>query len=137
MADLTPRWVERLVVQAIHTDQLREHGGRPGLRDEAALESALARPKQRLSYAPGTDLAELAAAYGHGLSANHPFIDGNKRVAFLAMAVFLGLNGKTIEAPEEEVVTVMLALAAHEMTEAELAAWLRSRVVERTSRESR
>jgi len=131
MGAAAPRWVERLVVEAVHTDQIREHGGRPGLRDEAALESALARPRQRLAYMPEADLAELAAAYGYGLTRSHPFVDGNKRIAFLTIAVFLGLNGKAVECPEGEVVTVMLALAAGELSEHELADWLSLRMVDR------
>jgi death-on-curing protein len=136
MVERLPRWVERLVGEAVHIDQIREHGGRPGPRDEAALESALARPRQRLCYEPRADLARLAASYGHGLATSHPFVDGNKRVAFLAMAVFLGLNGKTIEAPESEVVTVMVAVAAGELSEAELADWLRSRTGDRAKGQS-
>jgi len=131
-----PRWVTRLVVEAVHTDQIREHGGRAGLRDEGSLESALARPRQRLAHEPSADLAGLAAAYGFGLARNHPFVDGNKRVAFLAMAVFLGLNGAAIECPEVEVVTIMLALAAGELSEDELADWLRPRMVERAKGQS-
>jgi death-on-curing protein len=112
-------------LDAVHVDQLREHGGLPGLRDENALESALARPRQKWSYGEHADLALLAAAYGFGIAANHPYRDGNKRAAFLAMAVFLGLNGYEIEAPEAEVVTIMTALAAGERTEGQLADWLR------------
>src|SRR5436309_4901048 len=97
-----PRWVPRLVLEAVHVDQLREHGGLPGLRDENALESALARPRQKWAYDEDADLALLAAAYGFGIASNHPYRDGNKRVAFLAMAVFLGLNGYEIEATETE-----------------------------------
>jgi len=124
-----PRWVDRVVVEAVQFDLMREHGGMPGLRDENGLESALARPRQRRAYKPDTDLAELAAAYGHGLAANHPFNDGNKRIAFLVMAVFLELNGRELAAPETEVVTVMLAVAAGDLDEEGLASWLRSRVV--------
>ena len=120
------------MVEAVHVDLIREHGGRRGLRDEAGLESALARPRQRLSYKPRADLAELAAAYGHGLVSSHPFVDGNKRIAFVTMAVFLGLNGKTIECPEGEVVVMMTDLAAGALSEADLAEWLRSRTVGRT-----
>ena len=128
-----PRWVDRLVAEAVHVDLIREHGGMPGLRDEHGLESAMARPQQRHTYEPTADLACLAAAYGHGLATSHPFNDGNKRVAFVTMAVFLGLNGYDIEAPEEEVVTVMQALAASEVDEERLASWLRSRLVPRAS----
>jgi death-on-curing protein len=123
------RWVDRLVVEAVQFDLVREHGGLPGLRDEHGLEAALARPRQRLAYRPESDLAKLAAGYGHGLAANHPFHDGNKRIAFVTMAVFLELNGVELRAPEDEVVTAMLGLAAGELSEDELAAWLRSRMV--------
>jgi death-on-curing protein len=122
-----PVWVPRLVVDAIHLDQVRTHGGLPGLRDEHALESALARPRQRWYYARRADLASLAAAYGFGLCQNHPFRDGNKRVAFVTMVVFLQLNGLRFDAPEPEVVTVMVGLASGRCTEAELAEWLRAR----------
>ena len=100
-----------------------------GMRDEAALESALARPRQRFAYEPGCGAAELAAAYGYGLARSHPFNDGNKRVAFVTMGVFLGLNGFEIEALETEVVTIMLDLAAGVLTEEQLAEWLRSRML--------
>ena len=123
-----PRWVDRLVVEAVQFDLIREHGGMPGLRDEHALEAALARPRQRRAYRADADLAELAAAYGHGLATGHPFHDGNKRIAFVTMAVFLELNGVEFEADEPEVVTVVLALAAGEMTEEELASWVRARI---------
>jgi len=125
-----PRWVDRVVVEAVQLDLVREHGGMSGLRDENGLESALARPRQRRAYKPEADLAELAAAYGHGLAANHPFNDGNKRIAFLVMAVFLELNGRELAVPETEVVTVMLAVAAGELDEEGLASWLRSRLVD-------
>ncbi len=127
MTPKEPRWLPRLVVEAIHVDQIREHGGLIGLRDENALESALARPQQRFHYEPKTDLAALAAAYAFGLSSNHPFRDGNKRVSFLAAVVFLGLNGLDLIATDEEVVEKSLALAAGELEEADLAEWIRSR----------
>ena len=123
-----PRWVSRLVAEAIHFDLLRSHGGMPGVRDEGALESALARGRQRLTYELASDLPELAAAYGWGLARNHPFNDGNKRVAFVVMAVFLALNGLDIDATEAEVVTTMLDVAAGSMSEVELAEWLRRSV---------
>jgi death-on-curing protein len=122
-----PRWVDRLVVEAVQFDLIREHGGMPGLRDEHALEAALARPLQRRAYDAEADLAELAAAYGHGLATGHPFHDGNKRIAFVTMVVFLELNGVELEADETEVVTVMLSLAAGEMTEERFASWVRTR----------
>ncbi len=124
-----PRWLPRLVLGAVHLDQLREHGGLPGLRDEAALESALARPTQKWAYDAEADLALLAAAYGFGLATNHPYRDGNKRAAFLAMAIFLGLNGFEIEAPDAEVVTVMVGVAAGQLKERRLADWVRAHLV--------
>lgn len=131
-----PRWVERLVVEALQFDLVRTYGGLPGLRDEHGLESALARSRQHFAYEPESDLAALAAAYAYGLARNHPFNDGNKRVAFVTMGVFLGLNGCEIEVPETEVVSVMLALAAGELDEKELASWLRARLVPRSEGES-
>jgi death-on-curing protein len=118
--------VDRLVVEAVHLDLTRTHGGMPGLRDVHALDSALARPRQRHAYEPDSDLATLAAAYGYGLVTNHPFNDGNKRIAFVTMGVFVMLNGFEIDAPETDVVAFMLAVAAGELPEAGLAAWLRS-----------
>jgi len=131
-----PRWVSRLVVDAVQTDTLLTHGGLPGLRDENLLESTLARPVQRFSYEPDADLADLAAAYGFGLARNHPYNDGNKRVACVVMAVFLGLNGLEFTASEAEVVTTMMALASGELDENALGAWIRLHTAER-SRTSR
>jgi len=119
-----PRWVDRIVVDAIHLDQIREHGGLAGLRDENALEAALARPRQKWHYEPKSSIIELAAAYGFGLSRGHPYRDGNKRVAFVAMVVFLELNGWRLTAKETEAVEAMVALAAGSLSESELAVWL-------------
>jgi death-on-curing protein len=124
-----PRWIDRLVVEAVHFDLIRTFGGMPGLRDEPGLESALARPRQRFAYEPSSDLATLAAAYGYGLVRDHPFNDGNKRIGFVSMGVFLGLNGQEIDTPETEVVAVMLNLATGELTEERLADWIRPRLV--------
>jgi death-on-curing protein len=120
-----PRWLSSSLVLAIHTDQIREHGGSLGLRDEGRLESALARPINLLGYEPGSDLESLAAAYGFGIASNHPFVDGNKRVAFQAMYVFLGLNGLRVVSDEREVVELMFAVASGDTAEERLAAWLR------------
>lgn len=122
-----PHWVPRVVVEAIHFDQVREHGGIPGLRDEDLLEAALARPRHKWTYKRRPDLASLAAAYGFGIARNHPFRDGNKRVAFVTMVVFLGLNGLEFSADEAEVVTIIRSLAAGETTEGDLARWIRDR----------
>ena len=116
-----PRWLSRTVVDAIHGDQLREHGGLPGIRDENVLESALARPRQKWAYAEERDLAVPAAAYGFGLVKNHPYRDGNKRIGFLAMATFLGINGRELNATDADVVTEMLALASGDVSEEQLA----------------
>ena len=120
-----PRWLSRIVLDAIQADQIREHGGLPGPRDENALESALNRPRHKWLYADERDLAVLAAAYGFGLVRNHPYRDGNKRIGFLAMATFLGINGHSLNASDSDVVTEMLALAAGDVSEEQLAAWIR------------
>lgn len=122
-----PRWVSALIAEAIHFDLLRTHGGMHGLRDAGALEAALARGPQRFACEPESDLSALAAACGYGLARSHPFNDGNKRIAFVVMVVFLALNGLDLKAPEIEVVAVMTDLAAGEFTEVELADWLRLR----------
>jgi death-on-curing protein len=120
-----PQWLSRVVVDAIHSDQLREHGGLPGIRDETVLESALARPQQKWHYTADADVPLLAAAYAFGLVKNHPYRDGNKRIGFLAMATFLGLHGYELTATDAEVVTEMLALADGRVTENALVDWIR------------
>ena len=132
MTKAEPRWVPRLVVESVHLDQIREHGGLIGIRDENAFESALGRPKQRWNYEPESDLARLAAAYAFGLARNHPFRDGNKRIAFLVAVIFLGLNGLDFVAPEDEVVEKMLALASGELDEEQVARWFRDRTEPRS-----
>lgn len=126
-----PRWVGRAVVDAVHTDMVLTHGGLRGLRSEESLESALARPRQRFAYDEESDLASLAATYAHGIARAHPFADGNKRVAFVTMAVFLEINGLALEAAEVEVVTTMVALAAGTLDEEALAEWVRARAKEK------
>lgn len=120
-----PNWLTRVAVEAIHCDQLREHGGLPGLRDQNALESALARPRQKWHYADCTDVPTLAAAYAFGLSKNHPYRDGNKRIGFLAMVTFLGMNGYDLLATDAEVVVEILALADGSVSEEALTDWIR------------
>ena len=127
-----PRWLSVQVVVAIHSDQIREHGGSLGVRDKGLLESALDRPRNRFSYESDADLTALAAAYGFGIAKNHPFVDGNKRVAFQAMYVFLGINGVGITSDEEEVVRLVLALASGELSESELRVWLRDNTARRS-----
>lgn len=124
-----PRWLTRTVIEALHADQIREHGGEFGLRDEGLLESALARPGHRFHYAQDDcDVYFLAAAYAFGLAKNHPFVDGNKRVAFVTMTLFLELNGRTLEADEAEAARMIFDLAAgaleHEVTPSR---WLEER----------
>lgn len=124
-----PHWLSRVVVDAIHGDQLREHGGLTGVRDENVLESALARPQQKWHYATAADLPDLAAAYAFGLVRNHPYRDGNKRIGFLAMITFLGINGHALEVSDAEVVAEVLAWAEGSVLEEELADWIRQHVV--------
>lgn len=125
-----PRWLSRLVVDAIQQDMISTHGGLPGVRDENMLESALVRPRQVFSYGTSVDVAALGAAYAYAIVSDHPYHDGNKRTAFMAMAVFVELNGFELDASETDVVETMLKLASGEMEEAALAEWLRNRLVE-------
>jgi death-on-curing protein len=132
-----PTWLTRLVLDAIHTDQLREHGGLARIRDENLLESALAKPKQKRQYAARADLPALAAAYGLGLLQNHPYRDGNRRIGFLAMVTFLGVNGHDFSATEAEVVTEIVALADGRVSEDALADWIRRHSSRRRRRTKR
>lgn len=126
-------WIDPAVLRAVHQEQLAEHGGAPGTRDEGLFESALARPRNLAHY--GTpDVYELAACYGVGLAKNHPFVDGNKRTAFVAVELFLNLNGVELDATDADCVLTMLAVAAGQMDEAALAQWLRSHAEKRTPR---
>lgn len=120
-----PIWLQRTWGDALHFRQLQRFGGQYGVRDEAAIESALARARNRWLYSDSPDLAALAAAYGYGLTQNQGYVDGNKRVGFVAMAVFMELNGYGLEAEEQDVVQVMLAVASGNQSEEELAAWVR------------
>jgi death-on-curing protein len=124
MAD---RWVGLRAALVIHDLQIVEHGGAEGLRDMALLESALARPQQLLAY--GTpDIAALAACYAGGISRNHPFVDGNKRTAWLLAVTFLDLNGYDVDAEMADALQAMLALAAGTLAEGAFAGWLRGRL---------
>jgi death-on-curing protein len=126
-----PRWLSRLVVDSIHIEQIKEHGGLPGIRDENGLEAALARPRNKRAYGEASDLAVLAAAYGFALVKGHPYSDGNKRAGFLAIATFLGINGWDFTATDSEVVTETLKLAAGEVSEDELSRWIRAHSLKR------
>lgn len=119
---------DRAFIEAIHAEQLRQHGGAPGLRDAGLLESALNRPLQKMNYTDA-DVFELAAAYLFGLVKNHPFIDGNKRTAFLAADVFLALNGWSIEATQEEIIAFVLGVAAGAIDETGATQFLRDYAV--------
>jgi len=122
-------WIERALALTIHERQLAEHGGGNGVRDESLLESALARPQQLHAYGdPPPDLAALAASLAYGLARNHPFVDGNERTAHVCYRVFLALNDVDLVAGEEEKYVQMLALAEGTLSEADFAAWLRSRL---------
>lgn len=121
-----PLWLAREWLDALHFQQLKRFGGLYGVRDEGAIESALARPINQWAYEQTHEIAHLAAAYGYGLARSHGFSDGNKRIAFMAMAVFLDLNGLSLEAPEAKVVKIMLSVATGEMSEPALASWLQS-----------
>jgi len=120
-----PVWLDRALVIYLHTSLVREHGGQQGTRDQNLLESALERPRKKWEYDDTVDLAGLAAAYGFGLARNHAFFDGNKRIALMAMYVFLAINGRELEAPETEVVNVMTGTADGTINEEILAAWVR------------
>ncbi len=117
-------WIEPGLVHAIHEEQLAEHGGSAGLRDQGLLESALARPQNLASHGK-PDVAACAAAYGHGLARNHPFIDGNKRTAFVAVELFLVLNGYVLEATDTDCVLTMLGVAEGSIREEAFATWVR------------
>lgn len=123
-----PIWLKRVWVDAIHFQQLQRFGGLYGVRDENIIESALARPRNLWAYDKVTGLAALAAAYGYGLTRGHGYVDGNKRIGFVAMAVFLDINGWNLEAPEPEVVQVMWGVADGELTENDLAAWVAAHI---------
>ena len=121
-------WVADSVVLAIHEAQLAEHGGMAGIRDEGLLSSALARPQNLLAYGESPDAAALAAAYAFGIARNHPFLDGNKRTAFVVMELFLNLNGWTLEADDSDCIAVTESLAAGNVSEKAFAHWLREHV---------
>ncbi len=122
------KWLSRPAIEIIHHEQLAEHGGLSGLKDENALEATLARPLHKNTYGE-QDLFVLAAAYLYGLARNHPFSDGNKRIAYLAAFTFLLLNGYLIEAPQAEVIAFVLAVAAGEIDEEGATRFLRDHAV--------
>jgi death-on-curing protein len=127
-------WLDRAAVLAIQEALLAEHGGLAGLRDEGLLDSALASAQHTARYQKDADLPALAARYASAIIRNHPFLDGNKRTAFVAAAVFLEINGWSLSAPEAEVVALVEGLAARETTEATFAEWLRRSIRKKRSR---
>lgn len=125
---MTWRWLLDMVVISIHDEQLAEHGGSTGIRDEGLLSSALSRPKNQANYGDPS-VFDLAAAYAYGIICNHPFVDGNKRTGFLAAYVFMNINGWDLKVSEAEAVNAILALAAGEMDEPGFSKWLKNRSV--------
>lgn len=121
-------WAATEVAEAAHLEQLAEHGGGAGVRDAGLLASAMARP-QNLALYSSPDVADLAAAYAFGIARNHPFVDGNKRTAAVVSETFLTLNGYALRATDAELVVAMVALAAGQLNEAELADWFRAHIV--------
>ena len=117
-------WLDPTVVVAIHDAQIAEHGGCAGTRDAGLLESALARPRNLVAYG-APDHADLAAAYGYGIARNHPFVDGNKRSAFVAVELFLALNGYQLGAGDSDCIMTILAVAAGDIDETTFATWIR------------
>lgn len=131
---MTWRWVTKSALLLLHGESLAEHGGGAGLRDEGLLDSALARPENVLAYAgpnAAPDAATLAASYAVGLAKNHPFVDGNKRAAFLSVGLFLYLNGYRLSVSQAEATLTMLAVASSDITEDEFAEWLRKNIVKK------
>jgi death-on-curing protein len=124
-ADVEPKWLERRLVDYIQQNQIVLFGGAHGVRDSGLIESALMRPRNKWDFAGQRDLCPLAAAYGYGLATNHGYIDGNKRVAFVAMTTFLEWNGLLFDAPEPEVVRFMLGVAEGENGEESIEEWIR------------
>ncbi len=118
------RWLDKQALLSLHEESIAHFGGSPGLRELGMLESAMARPQNLLAYEPQTTLFQLAAAYGFGLAKNHAFVDGNKRVAFLAIGVFLAINGWRLRAEPLNAITTVLSLAAGNLSEKELADWI-------------
>jgi len=125
------RWIDRRALVLLHDESLAEHGGAPGLRDEGLLQSALARPLNLVAYG-SPDIADLAAAYGIGLAKNHPFVDGNKRAAFLAVGLFLALNGQRLVVTQTEATLVMLDVAASAIDESSFSTWIRDHLKARS-----
>ena len=121
-----PVWLDRQSIILLQAESLAQHGGSSGIRDAGLLDSALARPINKWSYSSEVDSASLAAAYGFGLARNHAFVDGNKRIVFIAAALFLRLNGYRLSSDPLDEIQTMLGLAAGELSEEDFAVWIRN-----------
>src|SRR5215470_18001515 len=129
-----PRWIRRKALLLLHKESLAEFGGATGLRDEGLLDSALARARNLYAYNLKSTVAELAAAYAFGLAKNHAFIDGNKRLAFLSIGLFLTINGYQLVADQIDAIHMMMALARGDLDESALAQWIERNSVRGTQR---
>lgn len=121
-------WVDPLVLQMLHSESLAQHGGATGMRDQGAFDSAMKRPQNSAHYNDQADIADLAACYAHGLVKNHPFVDGNKRAAFLSVGIFLGINGYKLTASPAGAIHAVTDLAGSHMSEQAFAHWLRDHI---------
>lgn len=127
------KWVDQRALLLLHGESLAEHGGGEGIRDQGLLESALARP-QNLDLYGEPDFADLAASYGFGLAKNHAFVDGNKRASFLAVGLFLYLNGYQLKATQADATLTVLALASSDISETDFATWIRQQAVKKSTK---
>ena len=123
-----PKWLSKRALLLLHEESLAAFGGAPGMRDEGLLDSALARPRNIHAYNPKSSLADLAAAYGFGICKNHAFVDGNKRAAFLSVGLVLAINGFRLKADQVDAIQTVLGVAAGEIDERALAAWIRTHI---------
>ncbi|MDX2152451.1 MAG: type II toxin-antitoxin system death-on-curing family toxin [Bryobacteraceae bacterium] len=128
-----PRWISRKALLLLHEESIASFGGARGIRDEGLLDSAIARPEHLQAYRPDCTLADLAASYAFGLAKNHAFVDGNKRVAFLSIGLFLAMNGYRLTADQVDAIRMMFALAAGEVEEATLSEWIARNLAARTT----
>jgi death on curing protein len=130
-----PKWISKKALLLLHEVSIAEFGGARGLRDEGLLDSALARPQNALSYKPESTIADLAACYAYGLAKNHPFVDGNKRAAFLSLGLFLAINGYRLRADQVDAIQTMLAVASGSLDEQRLSAWVERNVLTAAQKE--
>ncbi len=124
-------WIDPKALRMLHEESLAEHGGGRGIRDEGLFESAFMRPQNLALYNDKADISDLAASYAYGLAKNHPFVDGNKRAAFLSVGMFLGINGYRLTATTVDSIQAVLGLASGEISEEAFAAWIRTNIKKR------